>query len=140
MKGTWQGSGTWQTSGGGSGAALRAVLYAVLGCVAIAAACWLLARLWWVLGGLLLAVVSVAAVIRWLIRAQERREAMHAARRPFGLAQQQAPAAMTAQAMPAALTSGDLHLHFHDADAERAAAIIRQALPGPAGDAITEEK
>jgi hypothetical protein len=137
MKGTWQGSGTWQTSGGGSGAALRAMLYAVLGAVAFAAACWLLARLWWVLGGLLLAVAAVAAVIRWLIRAQEHREAMHAARCPFGLAQR-APAAVTAQAMPAALTSGDLHLHFHDADAERAAAIIRHALPGTAGDADTE--
>ena len=34
----------------------------------------------------------------------------------------------------------EIHLHFHAAEPDEAAAIIRTAITGPAGDAITEGK
>lgn len=34
----------------------------------------------------------------------------------------------------------EVHLHFHTAELAEAAAIIRQAIPGTAGNAITEEE
>jgi hypothetical protein len=51
------------------------------------------------------------------------------------------PQAIQASAAPAAaLEPPQVHLHFHGADPAEAAAIIRTAIPGPAGDAITEGK
>lgn len=53
-----------------------------------------------------------------------------------------APAAVTAPA-PRAIEAGpgrEVHIHIHTADPAEAAAIIRTALPGKAGDAITEEE
>jgi len=76
MKGEWQGSGTWTTTGS-SGNTI--VLSAVGGLVLIGTIEFIVARIWWLIGSTLtLGVLSIAAwffLIRPLIRWQEGREA-----------------------------------------------------------------
>jgi hypothetical protein len=147
-RGTWQGSGTWQTSGPGLGPLAAAAGIAV---VVIGALEWLLARIWWLIGGTaVLAAAAIAAYIA-LARWTDRREARFADRRRTELAAQAAaelphrprPAAVEAAPQPPAIVN---HYHgpqitIYGRDGEEAAArIIRQALPGTAGEAITEGK
>ena len=87
-----------------------------------------------------LAVLIVVALVRW----GERQDARHAqlwAARKAALA----PAPVTATMLPQAATGArpaleqHVHYHVHLGAAEREAArIIRTALPGQAGAAITE--
>ena len=148
MKGTWQGWGTWQARGGGLGPLAAVVGVAV---VVIGALEWLLARIWWLIGGtVVLAAAVVAAYIalsRWTDRREarfaERRRAELAERPAAGLPQRPRPAAVEAAPQPPAIVNHyhGPHLTIYGRDGEEAAArIIRQALPGPAGDAITEGK
>jgi hypothetical protein len=71
----------------------------------------------------------------------------HRARHPAALSGRQLvtaevitpqPQAVTAPAAAAIEPPREVHLHFHTADPAEAAEIIRTALPGTAGDAITE--
>lgn len=78
-----------------------------------------------------LAVAAVAALMRW----GDRREARHAAARPF-LAMRAVPEigtrvpAPVASAGPPALGYRDVHIHLHGVPAAEQAAVIRQALNG----------
>jgi hypothetical protein len=88
-----------------------------------------------------LAVAAVVALMRWCDRRQARRAAEH----PIWTVRAE-PAIMAATVTPQ-VTRGtsapaiEQHIHFHfDPDDREAARIIRQAIPGPAGDAATREE
>jgi NhaP-type Na+/H+ or K+/H+ antiporter len=117
--------GVWYTTGGGG-----IVLPAVAVVLAIGAAEWAAARLWWIIGGAVACAVLTAAAVRWLIRRQESREALYAARRPAQLAAQPVTEIPRAQRQAIA---GDLHVHFHGVPDGEHAAVIRQALGGGDG-------
>lgn len=132
-RGTWQGSGTWETSGRGG---RRLVLAAAAIIAALGALEWLLARIWWVIAGLAVLAAAVLAVVRWLIRAQQRREAAFGDRLAM-TSRREAPA-LTVTATPqvtATLPPAiEQHVHFHLDPADREALrVIRQALPGEPG-------
>ena len=78
-----------------------------------------------------LAVAAVAALFRWA----GRRDARHAVDRPF-LTEREVTA--VASAPRRELAAPALHLHFHGLPADEQAAIIRTAIAGQPGDAITE--
>jgi hypothetical protein len=85
-----------------------------------------------------LAVVAVAALMRWA----DRRDARHAAARPLWSARK-APAVTSAAAprvtaSPVPAIENHYHIHLPDVGEQAAARIIRQALPGTAGESITE--
>jgi hypothetical protein len=131
-RGTWQGSGTWQTTGdgfakpvligAGSLGALLVVEWVASHAVevlAVTAACGALA------------VAAVVALMRW----GDRRERRHAIEHPF-LTVRPAPATLTATVIPrvsqgTAAPAIEQHIHFHFDPADREAArVIRTALPG----------
>lgn len=129
MRGTWQGSGTWQTSGPGAGLVL-AVAAAV---VALAALGWLLARLWWLLAGTaVLAAAGIAgyiALLRWASR-HDTRPAMD-----LPAAARAVPAAAEPQVVPAPqlpAIENHVHYHVHVTSAPEAAGAFT-AIPGPSG-------
>jgi hypothetical protein len=82
-------------------------------------------------------VLSVAAVV-WLMRWQDRRQAAFAARGPLLITRPDAaplpPARQRAELPPV------VNNYFYVADPAMAARVIRTAIPGTAGDAITEGK
>jgi hypothetical protein len=78
-----------------------------------------------------LAVAAVAALFRWAAR----RDARHAVERPF-LTAREVTAVVSAPRRE--LAAPALHLHFHGLPADEQAAIIRTAVAGQPGDAITE--
>lgn len=82
-------------------------------------------------------VLSVAAVV-WLMRWQDRRQAAFAARGPLLITRADAaplpPARQRAELPPV------INNYFYVADPAMAARVIRTAIPGTAGDAITEGK
>ena len=89
-------------------------------------------------------VLSVAAVVA-LMRWADRREARRVAMGPLMVTRAMAAPVVTARVIPQVsqgtappAIENHYHVHFDPADRE-AAAIIRQALPGMAGDIITEE-
>ncbi len=88
-----------------------------------------------------LAVAAVVALMRWA----DRRDARLAARGPLLITRGAPARALTAtvtpqvtQATPPAITN-NYYIRIDPADRE-AARIIRTALPGMAGDALTERK
>jgi len=123
VKGTWQGSGTWQTSGPGAGPVL-AVAAAV---AALAILEWLLARLWWLLAGTaVLAAAGIAgylALLRWAAR--------HDTRPGAAPVDRAVPAAVRSQvtAITPPAIENHVHYHVHVGD-EASASIIRQPPPG----------
>lgn len=129
-------NGTWKQTDGGDSARGIGVVLAIM--AAILAVEWLLARIWWILGGTAVVAVAVILAVRWLVRWQERREAAYgqqrAAIRAAGAAN--APAGPAAQ--PAALT---VHHHygptFNVATGSDLASVVR-ALP-PEGTATEGE-
>lgn len=144
MRGTWQGSGTWQTTGSSGPGPLAAMAVAAI--MVIGALEWLLARIWWLIRGTVALVAVIVAAYVALSRWTERREARFAERRRAELATRAAaelphrprPAAAQAAQQPPAIHY-HVHYHVHVGDRE-ATAIIRDALPGTAGDAIAEGK
>ena len=88
-------------------------------------------------------VLSVAVVVA-LMRWTERREARHAIGHPFLITRAEVVPVVAARVIPQ-VTGGTsaienhYHTHFDPADRE-AAAIIRAALPGTAGDVSTGRK
>lgn len=141
MKGTWQGSGTWQTSGPGLGAIAAVALLIVAVIVALE---WLLARIWWLVGGTVVLIAATAAALYALIRWTDRREARFAERRRAELAMQAAARqTVTARVIPqvaqAAAPALENHVHYHVHVGERDAAAVAAMLPGPSG-AVTTEK
>jgi len=87
-----------------------------------------------------LAVAAVVALMRWA----DRRDARLAARGPLMVTREPSTPALTAtvtpqvaQGTPAPAITNNYYIRIDPAGRE-AARIIRQAIPGQAGDAITE--
>ena len=125
MRGTWQGSGTWQTSGPDPGllglAALVAVLYIVAEIVL---------QLIWYIAAFLAAVLIGAVIGAVLFRRSTRRHAAELeATRPARLA-----AARHVQAAPpaAAIGAAVINFNFYGMPAAEQAAVIRKVIPGQA--------
>jgi hypothetical protein len=120
-------------AGCGAGAAVPpAVLAAALG------AAWVIEHLIEVAAvSAACAALAVYAVVA-LTRAQERREAEHAARGPLLITRPGAaplpPARQRAELPPPVVSN-----YFYVADPVVAARVIRTAIPGTAGDVITGE-
>ena len=143
-RGTWQGGGTWQTQTGGGGGPVLIVVIVAAAAIGSGAAS---------------AAVSALEVIAIVIACRRGRRARRhrAARVPGALGGAQcqdgrsrpgrctsypvrAAPGMSSEHKPAIEPPREIHLHFHVTDPAEAAEIIRQALPGTAGDAITEGK
>jgi hypothetical protein len=89
-----------------------------------------------------LAVAAVVALMRWA----DRRAARHAAAGPLMVTREVSAPMVNATVIPQVRRVEErpaivnhYHIHFDPADRE-AARIVRTALPGTAGDAITEGK
>jgi len=130
--------------GCGDGDGVIVCLFCGLAAVAAAGlAEWVFARVWWILGATAVAFAIAVHIVWRLFRWAERRDARHAAERPF-LITREAPAAtamvtpqVTRTTPPAIVNNYYIRI---DPASREAAAIIRTALPGKTGDAITEGK
>jgi hypothetical protein len=136
VKGTWQGSGTWQTSGLDVGGLVAAA-------AAIAAACWaaevVLQLLWYIVAVLGAAIVGTVLAVVAVQRRVHQHAAMLEATRPARL-EAVTGRAVTTQAPPAIVNNYGPQIHVYGDRGEQAAArIIRQAIPGTAGDPYTKE-
>jgi hypothetical protein len=132
--------GTWQTtSGGGGGLVLAVIAVAVLigsgAAAAIASALVTIAIITGVV--IVLAVAGVVALLVYRTR-QDRPGRPIAARPVYQVGPEMRP--HLEGSYKTALEPREIHLHFHTADPAEAAAIIRTAIPGPAGNATTERK
>ena len=127
MRGTWTGSGTFETTSGGP-AVLAAV--AVVAAVVIGAVVeWLTHHVWEVIGAAA-TVLALGTAVTWafvrLVRVQQAREAAWGERRQAVIAAQAATELPGPQR--AALGSGGIHLHFYGQPTPEQAAVIRQAI------------
>jgi hypothetical protein len=108
--------------------------------VVIGALEWLLARIWWVIGGtaVLIAVAGVVALSRWT----DRREVSFAERRRLHLAAAELPhpAPPPVHAAPHTVITGGTHIWLAGIPDAEHAAVIRKAILGPSGDATTERE
>jgi hypothetical protein len=122
-------------SGGGWLVRLAALVFAV-----IEIAEFIAARIWWILGGTAVAIAVPVYIVWRLTRWQQHREAVHAVQRPF-VTEREAPAAVPSAARRELGSATVINVNIFTADAEESAArIIRQALPGHAGDETAEEE
>ncbi len=142
MKGTWQGSGTWQTTGGGGGCGLVVVvlLLLALGSGAAAAIASLIATIIAVIaigaGAVAVMIIAGLGYLAWRRRrgGREHRQVIPrpryhqlAAPEPDRPAiEGRAPAALD-QAGPRELHQ---HWHFHGIDEDRVAEILRRHQAG----------
>jgi hypothetical protein len=134
-RGTWQGSGTWQTSGLDLGAATGPAVLVVIAAAAVTVIAQIIVWLAVITGILVLAGAAVLVLV-W--RHTKRREAAYEASPQH---QQLIGAKVTpqvSQGTPAPSIVNNYYIRIDPADRE-AARIIRTALPGMAGDIITEE-
>lgn len=98
---------------------------------------WIARNLWWLatVAGIIFAALVTAAI--WWMRGAPGRKAEFAA----AIAAQRAANAVPAA--PRRELAGDTHvhhhLHMHGVSDDERAAIIRTAIPGQAGDAVTSE-
>jgi len=108
---------------------------------------WVADRIWWI-GGTIAACFALAtAASMWLERRSDRRAvawgAAHGIRSRADVILPD-PAYMTAvtgePARPAITGPAIMNFNFYGADVTQAAAVIRQAIPGPAGDATPEKE
>ena len=123
MRGTWQGSGTWQTTGGGRGGGLVLVLIvaaAVLGSGAASAIASALVTILIIAAAVI--VLAVAAGVAWLVH-QARR-----GRPPGGPSAHQLAAGvrphLEASGRPAIGPAREVHLHLN-VTPDQLAAIVR---------------
>lgn len=136
-RGTWQGSGTFQTGGGGAETAAYCLVAAAL---IIGGATWVLRHMLWVVipAGIVLAIAAAGLI--WWLRGAAARKARAAAAYAAAFARHRAvTATVTPQisdgTQPA--IENHYHVHHHYAVPEAAAYTV---LPGQAGArAITEE-
>ena len=127
MRGTWTGSGTFETTSGGP-AVLAAV--AVVAAVVIGAVVeWLTHHVWEVIGAASAVLALGAAVAYGLVRLTRWHDVRDAR---WGEAHRPSLTAQAATELPgpqrAALGSGDIHLHFYGQPTPEQAAVIRQAI------------
>lgn len=117
------------------------VKLAVLAFLVIEAAEFILARIWWILGGTAVAIAVPVWIVWRIIRWQDRREAVHAVTHPFVIDRSGAPAAVP-PATRRELPGVTINCNFYGADGEHVAArAIRQALaPGQSGAITSQEE
>jgi hypothetical protein len=115
----------WHRVSGAIGDAMLAVAWAVLLSVA---------------GLVIAAAVYTFLWLRHRARHPEALGARQAVRAEVITAQPAPPQAVTTPSAAVIEPPREVHIHIHAADPAEPAEIIRQALPGPAGDAITEGK
>lgn len=130
-------SGVWYTTGGGWFIYVAAIAAAA---AAIEGTEWVLARIWWIIGAaFVIAVLTglvLARLMRWA-RARDERDAVAWERRRVQLeVPRPARAAEIPPPQPQAIAPVSVYV-INVANADQAA-IIRQALPGQAEDAVTE--
>lgn len=124
--------GVWYTTGGGVGVAAAAGIGA-----GIYGATWILAHLIEVLAIGAGCAVLTALAIRCLMTWSDQHAIQVWAARPVQLHATAAPVtAIPPRLSQNALTSG-ITLNFYNLTPAEQAAVISQALPGPAGDALT---
>ena len=133
MRGTWQGSGTWKSSGPDlDGLVVPVVLVAV----AVAVVEFILSIIVWLAVAAGVVLVLAAAGLIWWLRGAPKRKAEVAAL----LAARHEALAATARPQvtyaPAPAVEQHVHYHYHAAPDSPARIVI----PGTAGDAITEGK
>jgi hypothetical protein len=98
---------------------------------------WIAARIWWLIGCTVAAAMISLAVVVLLSRATARRVAEFAAQRAVYHREAHAVPAQPRHKLGAATV---INLNFYGADAEATAAcVIRTAIPGQAGEAVTKE-
>lgn len=137
MRGGWQGSGTWWTTG--PDPAVVAGLLVVLAVIGVVE--WIASHFWELVAGTAVVVVLTAAAVRWLIRWTNRREAAWSAQRAALRADAEAreignPVTGIGTRVPdSRAIEGGLHIHFHGLDDGERAEVIRQArsIGGDAG-------
>ena len=136
-RGTWQGSGTWQSGGPDLGDI--GLIFAVCAAAGVVVEVVLSIIVWIAVA---LGIASALAVVGlvWWVRGKPAREARFTA----ALAAQRQAHAVTATVTPQVTqeTRPAIVNNYYitiDPASREAAGIIRQALPGPAGD-ITEGK
>jgi hypothetical protein len=122
MRGTWQGSGTWQTSGGSGPVLLVIGALIVLGSGAAAAiAAAVIVTL--IAAGAVI-VLTLAGLAAYLIcRARRGRSATPLVRR---FAPSDVMYRLDAPGRPALEQPREIHLHFHGTDPEKVAEILRR--------------
>ena len=127
-RGTWQGSGTWQTSGPDLGDV--GLIFAAVAAAGVVVEVVLSIIVWIAVALGIASALAVAGLIWWL-RGKPAREARFAA---AIAAQRQAPA-LTATAVPlpadrreapAIEPPRELHVHFHGLTSDQIAAVITQ--------------
>jgi len=136
VRGTWEGRGTWQTSGPDLSGIAGPVAIAV---VVVAVVEFILSIIVWLAVAAGVVLVLVAAGLIWWLRGKPEREAEVAgllAARHEALAATVKPQVTYA---PVPALEQHVHYHYHAADG-RGPARIFTALPGQAGEAITERE
>ena len=125
-RGTWQGSGTWQTSGGGL--VLAVIVAAVLlGSGAASAIASALVTILIITGCTI--ALAVLGGIAWLVyRARQDRPGRPIAARPVYRLPPEARSRLEGSHNPAIGPAREIHLHFHGLPDDGTAGIIRQAL------------
>jgi hypothetical protein len=138
-RGTRQGSGTWQSSGPDFEGLIGAAVLIGAAAVVIGVLEWLLARIWWVIGGtavlIAIAVAGFVALSRWT----GRREARFAERRRLHLAAAELPhpPPPPVHTAPHTVITGGTHIWLAGIPDAAQAAVIRKAIPRTSGDTTT---
>ena len=140
-RGTWQGSGTFQTGNG-----TEAVAYClVAGFLIMAGASWVLRHMLWIVVPAGIVLAAGASGLIWWLRGAARRKARYAAAYAEAFARHRAARTVTATVTPQVsdgtppAVENHYHVHHHYASVPETAAMLT-ALPGKAGaQAITEE-
>ena len=132
-RGTWQGGGTWQTSGGGGGLVLAVIAAAVLiGSGAVSAAVHLLVAILIALGCVIGA--AVLGALAWLVHRARSDRPVRRPAAPIWTARPDALPPRTREPLTDSprpeLAAPALHIHFHGLPDEERAHVIRQALNG----------
>ncbi len=136
-RGTWSGSGTWQSSGGGAGIAVAVLVLLAIGSGAASAVASALAVILIVVAVVLVLAVTVVVVVLWRRTSAPAWTPVPAVREDRRTLTATAAPQVTQATAPPVIQN---HLHIHVADAAQAAALIRTALPGTAGEPSQEEE
>jgi hypothetical protein len=124
MRGTWQGSGTWQTGGGPDLAGLIGVVVLVV--IAVTVAEFIAAYIWWIVGiGAAVILLAAAGGITYLVhRARQDRSGRPIAGRPVYPVPPAGQPHLEELSKPALEPAREVHLHLN-VSPDQLAAIMR---------------
>ena len=124
-RGTWKGSGTWQTTGGGGGALVLIAVAVLIGSGAVSVVARALEVIAIVLGCTV--AVAVAGCIGWVVwQLRQDRQGGAIARPPVYQLPPKSVSALTDSRAPAIEPPREVHLHFHGTDPADVAALIHR--------------